>query len=53
MFLCEKKGGDSGSVYIFEKNETSGSWEQTAKLTPNDGAGGSHFGSSTANRKLL
>jgi hypothetical protein len=25
MFLCEKKGGDSGSVYIFEKNETSGS----------------------------
>lgn len=31
-------GNESGSVYVFELNSSTGNWEQTAKLIPNDGA---------------
>lgn len=42
------KGGYSGSAYIFERNATSGVWEQKAKLLAADGAAGSTFGTAVA-----
>lgn len=42
------KGNYSGSAYIFERNSTSGIWEQKAKLLATDGAAGDSFGSSVA-----
>ena len=35
--LDADNGLNSGSVYIFERNPTSGKWEQKAKLLANDG----------------
>jgi hypothetical protein len=37
----------SGSAYIFERGNY-GNWSQAAKLTPEDGAGGDHFGEAVA-----
>jgi hypothetical protein len=47
-------GTDSGSVYLFR--EVNGTWQQIAKLTPNDGERGDAFGRSVAidsNRVLV
>ena len=50
MFVGADSDDDNGvassSVYIFERNETSGNWNQTFKLVANDGADNDHFGSS-------
>ena len=40
----DDNGGMSGSAYIFEKDESSGFWTETAKLTASDGAFGDSFG---------
>ncbi|KAL7484987.1 hypothetical protein ACHAWX_000202, partial [Stephanocyclus meneghinianus] len=39
-------GDASGAAYIFELNESTGEWNQKAKLTASDGAGGDYFGTS-------
>ena len=39
--------GDSGSAYIYEQ-QAGGTWQQFAKLTADDGAGGDRFGYSVA-----
>ena len=41
-------GPYSGSVYVYEKDDTTGVWNETAKLTPSDGAGGDFFGFSVS-----
>lgn len=43
----DDKGTDSGSVYIFTK-QTGGSYLQTQKLVPSDGAAGDAFGCSVS-----
>lgn len=40
-------GGDSGAVYVFER-ESDGSWSQQAKILPIGGAAGDLFGQSVA-----
>ncbi|KAL7488917.1 hypothetical protein ACHAW6_014507, partial [Cyclotella cf. meneghiniana] len=47
-YLDDDKGGNSGSAYIFELNESTGVWNQKAKLTAADGAGGDYFGYSVS-----
>jgi len=42
------KGGYSGSAYIFERNASTGIWEQKAKLLAADGTAGSTFGTAVA-----
>ncbi len=42
----DDNGSDSGSVYIFKRDETS--WTQQAKLTADDGAPNDHFGISVS-----
>jgi hypothetical protein len=41
-------GRESGSVYIFERSSSDGSWIQVAKLTASDGEGNDLFGSAVA-----
>ncbi len=42
-------GGDSGSVYFFERNQGGvGAWGEVTKLTASDGAAGDRFGASVA-----
>jgi hypothetical protein len=43
----DDKGGQSGSVYVFEKNST-GQYEQVSKLVASDGATGDNFGLAVA-----
>lgn len=43
----EDNGIDSGSAYVFVRNEN-GSWSQQAKLLPDDGAAGDWFGASVS-----
>lgn len=45
-FRDDDRGGDSGSVYVFVRSGDQ--WEQQAKLTASDGAGGDHFGNGLA-----
>ena len=40
-------GSDSGSAYVFEQ-QADGTWQQTAKLTADDGASNDYFGNSVA-----
>ena len=40
------RGNRSGAVYVFSNTDTG--WQQTAKLTPDDGEGHDHFGYSVA-----
>jgi hypothetical protein len=40
-------GDFSGSAYVYEQ-QADGTWQQTAKLTADDGASGDYFGSSVA-----
>jgi len=42
------KGAYSGSAYLFERNATSGVWEQKGKLLASDGFAGDSFGASVA-----
>ena len=42
------KGSDSGSAYVFEKDQSTGHWNQTAKLTASDGAAYDEFGHSVS-----
>jgi hypothetical protein len=44
----DDKGTDSGSAYVYEKNITSGLWEQKQKLTASDGTTGDNFGKSVS-----
>ncbi|MBN1866804.1 FG-GAP repeat protein, partial [Candidatus Sumerlaeota bacterium] len=47
--LDDDNGGDSGSAYIYERNEGGAeNWGQVAKLTASDGAGGDRFGQAVA-----
>lgn len=41
-------GADSGSIYIYERDVSSGAWSSVRKRTATDGAGGDRFGSSAA-----
>ena len=41
------KGSNTGSAYVFEKQEN-GSWSQVSKLTADDGAEGDQFGNSVS-----
>ena len=43
----DDNGEVSGAAYIFEK-DSSGTWTQTVKLTPNDGESGDFFGESVS-----
>jgi hypothetical protein len=43
-FFDDDKGTNSGSAYIFLRDEASGTWEETAKLTANDGEADAWFG---------
>ena len=36
----DDKGSNSGSVYVYEKDDSTGHWNQMAKLTASDGAAG-------------
>lgn len=42
----DDNGGGSGAAYVFDLDGTS--WNQTAKLAPDDGSGGDEFGSSVS-----
>lgn len=42
VWQSNENGNESGSAYVFDFDGTS--WSQTAKLLPNDGAAGDHFG---------
>ena len=46
-FGDDDKGSDSGSAYIFEKNQN-GIWEEVQKIRTNDGASGDYFGYSVS-----
>lgn len=39
---------DHGAAYVFERDALDGSWQERAKLVPEDGAFGDNFGSSVA-----
>lgn len=41
-------GTDAGAVYVFEKNEMTGNWEEVQKLTSSDGANNDEFGFSVS-----
>ena len=43
----DDKGLDSGSAYVFERNEN-GNWSQTTKLVASDGSEGDYFGYSVS-----
>eukprot|EP01083_Nonionella_stella_P104653 300291_1 len=43
-FLEDENGENSGSAYIFTRNYTSGSWEESAKIVASDGTAGDAFG---------
>jgi hypothetical protein len=40
----DDKGSDSGSVYVFERNSSTGEYTQTQKLVAEDGASSDRFG---------
>jgi hypothetical protein len=42
----DPKGEDAGSAYLFSNSETG--WQQTQKLSPDDGEEGDHFGTAVA-----
>lgn len=42
----DDNGGDSGSVYVFQRSDES--WSETAKLHPSDGSAGDKFGNDVA-----
>ena len=42
----DDNGGDSGSVYIYQKEEINSTWPLIQKLTPNDASSGDYFGAS-------
>lgn len=42
----DDNGASSGSAYVFERSN--GTWNQTAKITPSDGASGDRFGQAVA-----
>ena len=42
------KGTNSGSAYVFERDDLTGIWNETAKLTASDGSLGDLFGSSVS-----
>ena len=44
----DDNGDYSGSVYVFEKDELTGSWQETAKLVASDGAEYDSFGRSVS-----
>ncbi|KAL7483837.1 hypothetical protein ACHAWX_000189, partial [Stephanocyclus meneghinianus] len=45
-YFDDDKGSNSGSAYVFELNEITGVWNQTAKLTAPDGSSSDNFGNS-------
>ena len=46
-YADDDNGSDSGSVYVYEL-QGDGTWQQTAKLTADDGGSGDYFGISVA-----
>lgn len=47
-YLNDDDGASSGSVYMFEKNDSTGYWNETAKLTASDGAANDFYGFSVS-----
>ncbi len=48
-YADDDNGADSGSAYIFERNEGGAdSWGEVKKITPADGASGDNFGTSVS-----
>ena len=43
-FRDDDNGTDSGSAYVFTRDDEDGEWSQAAKLTPSDGEAGDQFG---------
>ncbi len=41
-------GNQSGAIYVFDRNPTSGIWSQTTKVVPADGANSDEFGDAVA-----
>ena len=46
--LDDDNGEGSGSAYVFERDESTGNWNETAKLTASDGRDGDSFGYSVS-----
>ena len=46
--LSDDNGSNSGSAYIFEKDQDTNTWKQTAKLLATDGSEDDNFGCSVA-----
>lgn len=44
----DDKGDGSGSAYVFEKDVSTGDWNEAAKLTASDGEARAYFGSSVS-----
>jgi hypothetical protein len=47
-YLSNGIGSDSGSVYVFKKNNSTGKYEQVSKLVASDGAANDQFGNAVA-----
>ena len=48
-YMDDDDNGDrSGSAYVFQKNQSTGIWAETAKLKASDGAAGDQFGRSVS-----
>ena len=43
-YLDDEDGASSGSVYMFEKDDSTGYWNETAKLKASDGAANDFYG---------
>jgi hypothetical protein len=47
-YLDDDRGDSSGSAYVYQKNSSTGLWEQKQKLTASDGVANDRFGSSVS-----